>query len=383
MKCAKIAAHRFSFVTANKIGPHFVNKSIRVPVLPNRPLSSQDEKQQFGEVLLRTNVQLGFTENALFDGAIVEYDENYQNSVAHSAVFQKHMKDVADLIKNVLPRGSRLVEVGCGKGHFLDLLAREDYFILSGYDATYEGDNPNIHRRYLTTNDKIDSDFIVLRHVLEHIPNPYKFLDMLKSVFGICPIYIEVPDFDWIKETGTFVDITYEHVNYFTKKSLSKLFGDQTTAIGNLFGGQYMYVIADINDLSPSFLESYELDSGWESIDFDSLFPSLLDKIEAIEQVSGNQNVYVWGGATKGCMFVYHCLRLGKLSSRIRFAVDTNPAKWHKYVPGTAIQIEPPDSLFQEIQNNDVVVITNPNYRDEILKDLHDHGIFDVQVFVL
>lgn len=360
-----------------------MSKSISVPVLPNKPLLSANETQQFGEILLRRNVELDFTENMLFDESIIQYDENYQNSVAHSSVFQTHIKEVGALIKRLAPRHSRLVEVGCGKGHFLDYLAQDDYFKLSGYDTAYEGTNPNIHRRFLTSEDKITCDFIVLRHVLEHMTNPYKFLQTLKSIFGSCPIYIEVPDFNWIKKTETFVDLTYEHVNYFTEKSLSKLFDDRVTAIGHLFGGQYSYVVADINDLCPAFLESYEQDRYWNVIEFDSIFPSLSEKISSIDAVSEHQNIFVWGGATKGCMFVYHSFRIKKLREKIQYVVDTNPAKCNKYLPGTSVQIKPTENLFQDIKKNDVVVIANPNYRDEILKDLLDHGITDVQIVVL
>ena len=39
----------------------------------------------------------------------------------------------------------------------------------------------NIHKRYLTVNDRIDSDLIILRQTLEHIPNYFNFLKMLKK----------------------------------------------------------------------------------------------------------------------------------------------------------------------------------------------------------
>ena len=46
---------------------------------------------------------------------------------------------------------------------------------------------------------------VVLRHVLEHIPKPYEFLLLLKSVFKKSKIYIEVPEFNWIKKIKLFL----------------------------------------------------------------------------------------------------------------------------------------------------------------------------------
>lgn len=86
--------------------------------------------------------------------------------------------------------------------------------------------------------------------MLEHVRAPHKFLAMLKEVFGEAKAYIEVPSWDWIAENKAFFDITYEHVNYFSRNSLRALFDGEVEA-GLCFNDQYQYVVADISKVAP------------------------------------------------------------------------------------------------------------------------------------
>ena len=95
------------------------------------------------------------------------------------------MQKVLDRIKVELPRGSKIVEVGCGKGDFVELVQSDGYFLIEGYDASYEGNNSLIKKRYLNHDDRLSADIVVLRHVLEHIPRPHEFLTMLSNIFGL------------------------------------------------------------------------------------------------------------------------------------------------------------------------------------------------------
>ena len=37
-------------------------------------------------------------------------------------------------------------------------------------------------KKHVTESDTLAADLVVMRHVLEHIQNPYKFLHMLQSL---------------------------------------------------------------------------------------------------------------------------------------------------------------------------------------------------------
>lgn len=356
--------------------------SLVVPTVPNSPLSKIDDYCQCGSIRLRYNERLDFLENFDFDQSLAIYDANYQNSQAYSSCFYQYMKSVLDLLRNNFPKNSDIVEVGCGKGDFVNLLQDDGYFNVRGYDMTYEGENPVIEKKFLTADDRIHADLVVLRHVLEHIKNPYQFLLMLKTVFGDAKIYIEVPSLDWIRINQAFFDVTYEHVNYFSEKTLRAFFAEDVISADVCFGGQYQYIIADLSKLSASFLKDYA-GGYWSFVAMDELFPSLSDSIKNIEEkITKDNKFYIWGAATKGCMFLLHCAK-SRIFNKIAFAVDENPGKCGKYLPGSLVKIEPKSQFFRMAKAGDVLIISNPNYRPEIVAQLESNGLAAVEVICL
>ncbi|WP_426697568.1 class I SAM-dependent methyltransferase [Aeromonas hydrophila] len=360
-----------------------MSKSIFVPALPNSPLMSKSDEALHGEIHLRFNPELDFIENYAFDPKKAAYDNNYQNSQAHSDIFNAHMKGMFGIIKKYIPKGGLVVEVGCGKGDFVELMESDSSFSVIGYDATYDGDNPLIEKRYLSFNDKIDADFVILRHVLEHIQNPHAFLVLMQHVFGHVKIYIEVPNYSWIIENQAFYDITYEHVNYFTPYSLAYLFDHQIHNSGLCFNNQYQFLIADLQLLSNTYQEQY-LSNQWIDIDFYKTFHMLSEKILHIEKkIIESNKIYIWGASTKGCMFLVHCLDRSKIIDNIGFAIDINPKKWGKYLPGSHVPIKSKDEFFHTVREEDILVIANPNYKDEIIFELTSQKINNLIIITL
>ena len=121
--------------------------SFSVPIIPNTPLKSPDADEGFGEMHLRENQVNGFIENAAFDPAIIEYDDDYQNNQSVSQAFLDHMHGVMGILKAAKPDGGQLVEVGCGKGDFVEMAIADGHFDVRGFDDAYEGDNPAIEKR--------------------------------------------------------------------------------------------------------------------------------------------------------------------------------------------------------------------------------------------
>ncbi len=347
-----------------------------VPVIPNRPLKFAGEAEAFGVIALRRNSKNELIENGAFDSRLIQYDTDYQNNQALSASFDAHMRGVLSLLKARYPRGSKVVEVGCGKGDFVEMLQADGAFEVSGYDGAYEGENSAIEKRFLVASDRLDADLVVLRHVLEHIQRPQEFLQLLSGIFTNADIYIEVPDYAWIESNQAFFDITYEHVNYFTPRSLSNLF----TSIkeqGLLFGDQYQYVVAGFSDSNFSeFSRDYDADENWEVLNFDALFPDFQAAISALEEAGKDKSVYIWGASTKGVMFCHHLKRLRpQVFAQVRAAVDINPMKANRYMPSVHLPILDIGAFCDRVDVDDLVVIMNPNYRDEIEAELSNRGL--------
>jgi Methyltransferase domain/C-methyltransferase C-terminal domain len=350
--------------------------TFEVPIIPNRPLKSAGEDEAFGVISLRKNRRNALIENAAFDPELMQYDADYQNNQALSASFEAHMRSVLEILKSRYPAGTKVVEVGCGKGDFIELLQADGWFEVSGFDGAYEGSNTAIEKRFLHAADKIDADLVVLRHVLEHMQRPHEFLHLLGGVFAAADIYIEVPDFAWIEANQAFFDITYEHVNYFTPESLTGLF----TAVaqqGLMFGDQYQYVIASFSDSNyVAFKRAYEADDNWLELGFDAVFAKFQSAIDELAAASTGKRVYVWGAATKGVMYCHHLKRMRPaVYDRIQAAVDINPMKANGFMPAVHLPIWDVDTFCEQVGDDALVVIMNPNYADEIIAGLQARGL--------
>jgi hypothetical protein len=360
-------------------------KPLDVPIIPNSPLSSKNTKIYLAKILLRKNRFTGLVENSLFNLKKIKYDDNYQNDQSNSQQFKIHMMKMLEILKRNFSKNSKLVEVGCGKGEFLTLVKKQKYFKYQGYDATYQGNDKKIFKRYLNKDEKIQADIVVIRHVLEHIKKPHSFLKEIKNIFGDTNVFIEVPNYDWIIKNNAFYDITYEHVNYFNKKSLSSIFNNKFKLRGLCFNNQYQYFLGNLKNISRDFEIKYRNDRYWKYLDFYKLFPKIKSTLKNIEIISSKyKNIYVWGAATKGCMFIAHCYNNNKLKKKIKNAIDINKFKCNKYLPISKVKIIHKED-YMNIANikNDLLIISNPNYKKEIIKELKKNSLNKIKILCL
>lgn len=324
----------------------------QLPVFQNRMYDSAEDAQNCprGDMYLVQNHDSGLIYNAAFQRELMIYDSNYQNEQAVSPLFVRHLEAVAEIVECWIGREA-LVEVGCGKGTFLEMLARRGSDI-SGFDPAYEGENPRIRRLYFETDVGITAKGLILRHVLEHVQDPVQFLHNLRAAnSGKGLIYIEVPCFDWIIKHRAWFDIFYEHVNYFRLTDLQRMFGNVVTS-GKLFGGQYLYLVADLATL--------HCPQG-NPADLVTLPSDFTAGIRAIRD--NEENSVVWGGASKGVIFSLLRSRIGRPVSRV---IDINPAKQGKYLPATGLRVDSPGTALSSLPLSSTIYVMNSNYLQEI-----------------
>jgi len=298
-------------------------------------------------MVLAENLGTGLVSNLAFRPELMEYDSNYQNEQGNSPLFRRHLESVADLVETHMGREG-LVEVGCGKGLFLDLLSARGADI-RGYDPTYEGDDPRIVREYFSKALGITGRGLILRHVLEHIQDPVAFLQELKEANGGGMIYIEVPCFDWICTKRAWFDIFYEHVNYFRLSDFFRIFGTVYEA-RRTFGGQYLSIVADLSTIRVPVRDPADA----------AAFP---DDFTAKLQPRDVVNAVVWGGASKGVIFSLMMERAGVIVQQV---VDINPAKQGHFLPATGIQVKSPQQALAQLPDGATIFVMNSNYLPEI-----------------
>lgn len=335
---------------------HELYRIADLPVLQNRTFAdaASARASACADIVLVQDAISGLIFNQAFDADKLSYDSDYQNEQAHSAEFKKHLDDVEAIIARHF-KGQNLIEVGCGKGYFLEQLRGLGYAI-TGIDPAYEGSSADVIKAPFTRGLGLAADAIVLRHVLEHIADPLAFLAQIREANQGGQIYIEVPCLDWIVEHRAWFDVFYEHVNYFRLDDLRRLFGTVHEA-GHLFGGQYLYIVADLGSLQLTPTEPVA------PLEMPLNFTGSLARAVQIIKAAPEQGAAIWGASSKGVIYSLFLQRAGVAVDRV---VDINPAKQGRYLPLSGARVSSPQEAMDALPEGANLFVMNSNYLEEI-----------------
>jgi len=364
----------------------FLQRS-QVPVHQNLVVNSQEAARTVtrGELDLVICEDCGFVFNQAFDLSRLSYGEDYDNTQSCSAYFDAYLDGlVQDMVERQGVRNCTVVEVGCGKGHFLRKLVSYPGAnnIGYGFDPSYVGPLTDLDGRlqfrtcyYDQSCTDIAADVVVCRHVIEHVPEPVEILRSVHAALASSPkarVFFETPSVEWILRHRVIWDFFYEHCSLFTAQSLGLVFrraGFAVERVEHIFGGQYLWLearVADVDDALPTVGETLRLATAYAA-DEQRLREAWLVRLRNLSQ---NGKVALWGAGAKGATFANlvdpHC-------TLIDCVVDLNPNKQGRFVPGTGHPIVSPTDLpSRDVRN---AVLMNPNYREENLKLLAEAGI--------
>jgi hypothetical protein len=327
-------------------------KQSEYPIFQNRMYETKNSAISCprGDIEIVQNLGTGLVYNRAFNQDLMVYDSNYQNEQGVSGLFREHLGNVASIVKRLIGKKA-IAEIGCGKGSFLELLLADACDVV-GFDPAYEGNNPLIRREYFTSVYGRQVEGFVMRHVLEHVVDPVSILFKIREANnGKGKIYIEVPCLDWIIEHNAWFDLFYEHVNYFRLEDFKRMFGS-VIECGRTFGGQYLYVVADLATLrAPAAIAG------------DFMDPNRFVKFDYSFQSQQGTNAAIWGGASKGVIFAL----LGKRAGfDVDLVIDINPAKQGKYLAMTGIQVQSPEVGLSQLTPNSTIFVMNSIYLEEI-----------------
>jgi hypothetical protein len=325
-----------------------------------------------GKFLLATCRRCGFSYNAAFDPQRMVYDESYDNHVASSA-FRDYYRSLAGmLIDRFAITDGHVYDIGCGKGEFLEIFHElAPRAQATGIDPSCaprdKGNFRLIRARFDASLFVSDARLVLLRHVLEHLDEPVAFLKQLRAAMPDAPLFVEVPDLDWILDNNALWDFCYEHCNYFTMASLANACTEAGLAIeaqSRSFGGQYQWIICR-SATSPT----PRMEAG-EALDRVAAYATReSDRIAALTvSAQARGGVALWGMATKGVL-LSNILPPGL----IRGGIDMNDGKQGRYVGGSAVQIHPPDWL--RTRPDCAIWVMNPNYLPEIRQTVRDMAV--------
>jgi len=342
----------------------------------------------------RKDIELGFCHscgfifNRLFDTTIDFFTGGYEDQQGFSKTFMEYLTGISnELIEKYNLKGKTTLEIGCGKGDFINLLTELNEGKGIGVDPAYEEGrqtNPNLtfyKEFYSEKHGNLKSAMISCRHTLEHIHGTYDFLSLIRKSLDDSPdtvVFFEIPQISRILDIQAFWDIYYEHCSYFSAGSLARLFRSTGYEILNLrlvYSDQYLLIEA-----KPAYTPSAKTFDIEESIEeqkarVDNFKVKIKEqlgdwrtKLQALKDKGSK--VVVWGGGSKSVGFLTNFADL----ELIEYVVDINPHMEGNYIPGIGKQYKQP-SFLKDYQP-DAVIIMNGVYKKEITQSLHDMGVY-------
>lgn len=374
---------------SQQVTPFFTVKAVPVHVGLQWPDKEAARHCPKGDIALQFCEKCGHIFNSAFDSTLMDYKGDYDNSLDHSPRFREYLSTLASrLIDQYDMRHKEVVEIGCGKGDFLQLLCELGDNRGIGFDPSYQhdsrkgevADRVTFIRGYYSEQRAHRADLICCRHVFEHLPHPVDFLTMVRRSIEEqqdTVVYFEVPNTASILRDRAIWNVIYEHCSHFTLSSLAHVFSRCGFSVRDLYESYETQFLGIEAVPGNGVVEA--LQEGWKDVEavrryvsafqenYRQMMRSWRRQLGRIEKAG--QQAVLWGAGAKALSF----LNLLKVHDLIEYVVDINPKKQGTYMPGTGQQIVAPE--FLRDFRPDIVIIMNPIYRDEIRRTLDSLGV--------
>ncbi|ENM9912319.1 methyltransferase domain-containing protein [Campylobacter jejuni] len=334
-----------------------------------------------GATVTLTQCQIcGYIYNSTFDlnKTSKEYQsEGYFSRKIVSRTMSNNIKMIKDKCLNYINKNSICLEIAPGSGDMVNALIHDVKFIytidpsLVSLEMKHIGNLKHIQGffNYNILKDKLEYkiDFIMFRHLLEHINTPLDFLkDVVKLLENNGIIYIEVPNIEEIIEHKRFYDIFNDHCGYYQKnvlintlKSLGCEFIDEIY----LFRGQHMGLffrkninIHDINKLDFKLFDK-------------NIYASFQENIRKLNNLLHDyNNIAIYGSGAHGNTIITFIDN----PEKIKKCFDLDVRKQGMYLQNSSIIIQEPN--VKNFKDLEVIIIAASLYEEEIIKSLREKG---------
>ena len=367
----------------------------RVPTNSCLLLAERGEAEAYprGDIDLRFCTACGFVANAAFDVGLSEYSSRYEETQGFSPRFMDFARDLAkQWVEKYRLHDRTVLEIGCGKGEFLELMCEAGVGRGIGIDPSAHPERRQseaasriewITDFYSEKYADIEADAVVCRHTLEHIQPVGDFMRTVRAAIGDrteTVVLFELPDVKRVLDEVAFWDVYYEHCSYFSAGSLARLFratGFEVLDVSLDYDDQYLLIEArPVPAGQPVGGRPFPIEDDLAALGravshFSRTYTDTLatwrGQVRDVRQQGGR--AVIWGAGSKG---VAYLTGLGAIDE-IEFAVDINPHKHGKFMAGTGQEIVSPDFLVE--YRPDLVVVMNPVYVEEIERDLARLGL--------
>jgi len=266
---------------------------------------------------------------------------------------QPHAKYFLENIARLfgLRQESKILEIGCNDGGFLELIRSVGFLNVLGIEPTQDASRsavekglPVIRTFYgLETIDDLVAlfptpDLIVSRQVIEHIPDLNGFLSAAR--IHLAPgggLALEFPD-----HSMNFEQLDYsfweEHVNYFTIHTIRQLLARHGFEIfhheSTLFSGKCLFVFARRVDAAS--VSTYFPHDERSANRYIRAFPSFVTHLHLfLDEQTRNGPIVMYGCGSRSSNFI-NLTRSSRFFNRF---VDDQTEKQGKFAPGSFLKV--------------------------------------------
>lgn len=358
-----------------------------VPVLCNVQWPSPDAALQARTAPLALSAcrYCGHVFNAGYDPELLSYAPGYDNPQHFSSTFREYAgRLVQRLVDTYDVHGRTVVDIGCGRGDLLQLMCAAGNNRGYGFDPSFAGEaaagaaDVTISRERFTPEHGagLAPGLVCCRHVLEHVPAPIEFLAAIREAVAV--LYLEVPNGEQLLRDAALWDYLYEHVSFFSRRSLRlclELAGFEILALYEDFGGQFLCADArpapgaTARPAPAAEGRSWEVQLARAAADMEAKLRHWRDWIRSSSRAG--RGATIWGAGSKGVMFLN--LTGARAPDPIGFAIDQNPHKHGRYISGTGQRIAAPEAIVAARVAD--VIVMNAIYVQEIAGRLEQLGV--------
>ncbi len=308
----------------------------------------------------------------------------YYKEVIRAAAYSEEMKEFRikqfeKLVQKYSLKNKKVIEVGCGKGEYLSLMAGAgmDAYGIEYAEESVEScqrENLQVLQGYLQnkedkiTDEPFDGFFIL--NFFEHLPDPNGTLAAISANLSEDGIgLIEVPNFDMILKNNLFSEFINDHLFYFTKETLLSTLNQNGFEVLECTEVWYNYIIsAVVRKRQPVDISQ-----------FYNHQEALKQELHAYIKRFSAGKVAIWGAGHQA-LAIISLTQLHK-GDKIQYIIDDAPFKQGKYTPATHIPIVSQAQLFSNPV--DAIIVMAASYSDEIANKILATLDSDISISIL
>jgi len=272
----------------------------------------------------------------------------------------------------------KILEVGCGRGEYIDLLVSAGAAYVAGLEYAQNSvdaarrKGSKIYQGYLDSDFELPSDFkfdaFTIFSFLEHWPDPNQGLKLIHSILSEEAVgLVEVPNFELILKKGLYSEFTTDHIFYFDKKSFTFLLEKNGFEVISIETIWYDYI------LSAKVRKRLFLNVA----NFLNIENKIRSQLRAFIDKQGKNTVAIWGAGHQALAVI----AMAKVANHIKYIVDSASFKQGKYTPGSHLPIVSPDHLIS--YPTEAVIVMAAGYSNEVVRILLEHYSFIKHIAVL